>query len=217
MKSFDQYAVIKDLSESIFDMDIDIDQFCENILSNIETSGIENFNEAWFGIPSAARAVSGVLGGLGGMVGDAGSAIDRAGTRLGQKAAGYGMQAMDKARSMGQAAGRYLGDKYNQASDYADRTGKAIAGAGRAAKQYAVDKYEQSARRQAVKQIEDRLHGLRDAMSALGVSSNQINSLLRTANKIVLQSGHELSPGMQSSIAAQAPRRGVGGRFTSGS
>jgi hypothetical protein len=220
MKSFDQYTAIKDLAESILDHNIDIDQFCESILDNIEENGVDNLDEFYRPISSLARGAMGILGGLGGAAGDAGSAMDKAATRIGQKAAGYGMSAMDKARSMGrsaydrassatQAVGKYASDKYGQASDYVDRTGKAV-------KQYASDKYQQGARAQAVKQIEDRLHGLRDAMSALGISPNQINSLLRTANKIVLQSGHELSPNIQSSFAPQAPRRGVGGRFTSG-
>ena len=221
MKSFDQYAAVKDLAESILDHEIDVDQFCENILSNIEENGIDNLDEFYRPISSMARGAMGILGGLGGMAGDAGSAANRATTRVGQNVAGYGMQAMDKARSMGrsaydrassatQAVGKYASDKYGQASD-------AIAGAGNAVKQSYIQGRDRTARAQAVKQIEDRLHGLRDAMSALGVSPNQINGLLRTANKIVLQSGHELSSNMQSSFAPQAPRRGAGGRFASGS
>lgn len=90
MKSFDQYMLIKSLAETIVYYDVDADHLCEGIISQIQEEGVDAFNEAWFGIPQAARAVSGVGGAIGGMAADAAGAVG----------------------GMFQRAGRYVADKY---------------------------------------------------------------------------------------------------------
>jgi len=90
MKSFDQYMIIRSLAETIVHYNIDVDHICESIISQIQEDGADAFNEAWFGIPQAARAVSGVAGGLGGMARDAAGAVG----------------------GMVQRAGKYVSDKY---------------------------------------------------------------------------------------------------------
>jgi hypothetical protein len=90
MKSFDQYMIIRSLAETIVHYNIDADHICESIISQIQEDGADAFNEAWFGIPQAARAVSGVAGGIGGMARDAAGAVG----------------------GMVQRAGKYVSDKY---------------------------------------------------------------------------------------------------------
>jgi hypothetical protein len=90
MKSFDQYMIIRSLAETIVHYNIDADHICESIILQIQEDGVDAFNEAWFGVPQAARAVSGVVGGLGGMAKDAAGAVG----------------------GMFQKAGQYVSDKY---------------------------------------------------------------------------------------------------------
>lgn len=174
MKNFSQYALIKDLAESIVYFDLDADQICEDILSQIQKNGIDSFDEFYRPISNIARTLGGMAGLATGALGDAGRAV--------------GGAAISAAQKVGQAASA-VGQKVGQAAS--------------AAGQYAGEKYAQGAKAQALKQVEDRLNGLQDAMLALGISQQNVNMTLKTIRKVVEQGG--ISPEMtRSGVAKQA-------------
>ena len=146
MQSFNEFLGDKNLVEAIVESGCDIDALCNGLLGLAKQDKFteEAINEAWFGIPQAARAVAGGLGGVAsGVGGDVGRGLGRAGGWLGRKAL-HGAQAVGgAAANAGRAVGRGIGAAGNAALsgidalgqgavDAATATGRGIGAAGRA-------------------------------------------------------------------------------------
>jgi hypothetical protein len=189
MSSFVDFLEIRRLAEFIVDNEIDADAFCETILALAEKKRIhENalvdllgdqiVLEAWFGIPGAARVAAG-LGGI----------ASAPGKWLGNKAA-QGAQAIGNKVAQGASAVKgavsnaYQGAKAsvqamgNKVAQGAQAVGNKVAQGAQAVKGAVGNAYNQAARAQAIKQVEDRVTGLYDALGALGYDRNTVDQML---------------------------------------
>lgn len=157
MKSFASYAASRNLSEFIFENDINVDNFCESVLNfyaEDKSLNEQNLNEL---VQKLARGVSGLFGGAGGMAGDA---VRGAGGAIG-------------------SAARAVGGAISGAA-------RAVGGAAQAAGQYVGDKYEAGRRAEAIRQINDRVKGLESALVSLGLDKSQVSDFLGKINAHML-------------------------------
>jgi myosin heavy subunit len=81
----------------------------------------------------------------------------------------------------------------------------AIGGMFKKAGQYVSDKYAAGARAQASKQVQDRLKGLADAMLALGINQQDVDSTLKMVKNIVAAGG--VQPEMTRAGASRQGRK----------
>jgi len=173
IKSFDQYVENRIIETT------DFEKLAYLINAKFEENGgyitESDLAEAWFGVPSIARAASGVVGAMGGIGADIGKAAGRGAQAVGS-AVGRGAQAVGSAIGQaGQAVGRgaqavggavgrgaqAVGGAVGQAGQAVGRGAQAVGGAvgqaGQATGQYFSNKYQTAVMQQAASQIQDRI------------------------------------------------------------
>ena len=65
MKNFNEYIAIKNMSNSLYENNIDAEDFCKEVLAIVENYGLDALQEGW--LDAAGRMASGAAGALGGM------------------------------------------------------------------------------------------------------------------------------------------------------
>lgn len=175
MKNFADYVIQKQLSELFYDYNVDVDNFCENVLSSYDNE--QKLNEF---VQKLARGISGLFGSSAGMARDAAGAV--------------GGAAKGAAGAVGGAVGRALKGAAGAVGSAASSVGK-----------YVGDKYEQGRRQEAIRQINDRIKGLENALVSLGLDKSKVSSFLTQINSALLkaaQSGQMATISKSSDVRA---------------
>jgi len=178
MITFNEYKTHRQLAEYIIAYDVDIDEFCENVLTLVEEYGEELLNEQVWDVAAergaqALGAGAGIAkkigGGIGGLFRRGAKSLGRAARAGAERVADVGRAGAQRVADVGRGIGAGVQAGAQRARDIAGQAAGAVGGAIGSGAEALGQAGKEGAQAQALSQVVNRLGGLKRGMETLGM------------------------------------------------